>query len=82
MSTTTTTTTDCHEHFGAACEFPTCEQCGGCTEDGGRRTAGRVVCLDCAERLCDAALAAAEADPLPDDGRPSDAENFGPAGAL
>jgi hypothetical protein len=38
-----------HGHTYVRCEFPTCVQCGHCTEDGGRLVAGEALCGDCAE---------------------------------
>jgi hypothetical protein len=39
-----------HEHYDQPCEFPTCAGCGGCTEDGGHRHAGRAYCGNCGEK--------------------------------
>lgn len=51
-----------HAHHGITlCEFPTCEGCGGCTEDGGHRRAGRVLCGNCGEAAADAAVDEREA---------------------
>lgn len=49
-----------HWHGTHLCEFPTCDDCHGCTEDGGRRKAGVTRCIDCAVQARNLALLESE----------------------
>ena len=37
-----------HQHGGEICEYPTCHECDGCTEESGGRHEGRELCITCA----------------------------------